>query len=255
MGHYAMTGGATGIGNAIKQQLIAQGHKVTVVDIKDADIVADLSTAEGRQLAVDGIMSAAPDGLDGFVPCAGVGPQVTPASLVGKINYFGARAVTKGVKPLLAKKKGAIVMISSNSAPMGYDQTVTDLMLSGDEAATSAKLDEIGDGQLAYGGGKYAISCWLRKASAAYAAEGIRLNAVAPGFTSTPLTDAGLNDPQFSDVMKDFVASIPVGRSGQPIDIAEAVCFLLDEQRAGFIVGSVLFVDGGHDAMFRPNQF
>ena len=255
MGHYAMTGGATGIGNAIKQQLIAQGHKVTVVDIKDADIVADLSTAEGRQLAVDGIMSAAPDGLDGFVPCAGVGPQVTPASLVGKINYFGALAVTEGVKPLLAKKKGAIVMISSNSAPMGYDQTVTDLMLSGDEAATSAKLDEIGDGQLAYGGGKYAISCWLRKASAAYAAEGIRLNAVAPGFTSTPLTDAGLNDPQFSDVMKDFVASIPVGRSGQPIDIAEAVCFLLDEQRAGFIVGSVLFVDGGHDAMFRPNQF
>ena len=255
MGHYAMTGGATGIGNAIKQQLIAQGHKVTVVDIKDADIVADLSTAEGRQLAVDGIMSAAPDGLDGFVPCAGVGPQVKPASLVGKINYFGALAVTKGVKPLLAKKKGAIVMISSNSAPMGYDQTVTDLMLSGDEAATSAKLDEIGDGQLAYGGGKYAISCWLRKASAAYAAEGIRLNAVAPGFTSTPLTDAGLNDPQFSDVMKDFVASIPVGRSGQPIDIAEAVCFLLDEQRAGFIVGSVLFVDGGHDAMFRPNQF
>ncbi len=255
MGHYAMTGGATGIGNAIKQQLIAQGHKVTVVDIKDADIVADLSTAEGRQLAVDGIMSAAPDGLDGFVPCAGVGPQVKPASLVGKINYFGALAVTEGVKPLLAKKKGAIVMISSNSAPMGYDQTVTDLMLSGDEAATSAKLDEIGDGQLAYGGGKYAISCWLRKASAAYAAEGIRLNAVAPGFTSTPLTDAGLNDPQFSDVMKDFVASIPVGRSGQPIDIAEAVCFLLDEQRAGFIVGSVLFVDGGHDAMFRPNQF
>lgn len=255
MGHYAMTGGATGIGNAIKQQLIAQGHKVTVVDIKDADIVADLSTAEGRQLAVDGIMSAAPDGLDGFVPCAGVGPQVKPASLVGKINYFGALAVTEGVKPLLAKKKGAIVMISSNSAPMGYDQTVTDLMLSGDEAATSAKLDEIGDGQLAYGGGKYAISCWLRKASAAYAADGIRLNAVAPGFTSTPLTDAGLNDPQFSDVMKDFVASIPVGRSGQPIDIAEAVCFLLDEQRAGFIVGSVLFVDGGHDAMFRPNQF
>jgi NAD(P)-dependent dehydrogenase (short-subunit alcohol dehydrogenase family) len=138
-----MTGGATGIGNAIKQQLIAQGHKVTVVDIKDADIVADLSTAEGRQLAVDGIMSAAPDGLDGFVPCAGVGPQVKPASLVGKINYFGALAVTEGVKPLLAKKKGAIVMISSNSAPMGYDQTVTDLMLSGDEAATSAKLDEM----------------------------------------------------------------------------------------------------------------
>ena len=96
MGHYAMTGGATGIGNAIKQQLTAQGHQVTVVDIKDADIVADLSTAEGRQAAIDGINAAAPDGLDGFVPCAGVGPQVSPASLVGKINYFGALAVYRG---------------------------------------------------------------------------------------------------------------------------------------------------------------
>lgn len=255
MGVYAMTGGATGIGNAIKQQLIDQGHKVIVVDIKDADIVADLSTAEGRQAAIDGIGAAAPDGLDGFVPCAGVGPHVSPPSLVGKINYFGALAVTEGVRPLIAKKRGAVVMISSNSAPMGYDQSVTDMMLGGDEAATSAKLDEVGDGQLAYGGGKFALSCWLRRHSASYAAEGIRLNAVAPGFTSTPLTDAGLTNPDFAAVMKDFVDSIPVGRPGLPADIAEAVCFLLDEQRAGFVVGSILFVDGGHDAMMRPDKF
>ena len=255
MGLYAMTGGATGIGNAIKQQLLAQGNQVIVVDIKDADIVADLSSPEGRQAAIDGITAAAPDGLDGFIPCAGVGPHVSPPSLVGKINYFGALAVTEGIRPLIAKKKGAIVMISSNSAPMGYDSTVTDLMLAGDEAAAGALLDEKGDGQLAYGGGKYALSCWLRKESGNYAAEGIRINAVAPGFTSTPLTDAGLNNPQFGDVMKDFVATIPVGRPGLPIDIAEAVCFLLDEQRAGFVVGSILFVDGGHDAMMRPNHF
>lgn len=255
MGLYAMTGGATGIGNAIKQQLIAQGNQVIVVDIKDADIVADLSTAEGRQTAIDGICAAAPDGLDGFIPCAGVGPHVSPPSLVGKINYFGALALTEGVRSLVAKKKGAIVMISSNSAPMGYDSAVTDLMLSGDEAATSAALDEKGDGQLAYGGGKYALSCWLRKESGSYAAEGIRINAVAPGFTSTPLTDAGLNNPQFGEVMKDFVATIPVGRPGLPIDIAEAACFLLDEERAGFIVGTILFVDGGHDAMMRPANF
>ena len=255
MGIYAMTGGATGIGHATKEQLRAQGHTVIVVDIKDADIVADLSTDEGRQAAVDGIHAAAGDGLDGFIPCAGVGPQVSPPSLVGKINYFGALAVTEGVRPLLAKKKGAVVMISSNSAPMGYDKAATDLMLSGDEAAVSAKLDEVGDGQLAYGGGKFALSCWLRKHSAAYAAEGIRLNAVAPGFTQTPLTQAGIDDPQFGQVMKDFVASIPVGRPGDPKDIAEAICFLLDEERAGFIVGSVLFVDGGHDAMFRPDSF
>lgn len=255
MGLYAMTGGATGIGNAIKQQLIAQGNQVVVVDIKDADIIADLSTTEGRQAAIDGIAAAAPDGLDGFIPCAGVGPHVSPASLVAKINMFGALAVTEGVRGLVAKKKGAIVMISSNSAPMGYDQAVVDLMIAGDEAASSAKLDEIGDGQLAYGGGKYAISCWLRKHSAAYAAEGIRLNAVAPGFTQTPLTDKGLEDPAFGKVMQDFVNTIPVGRPGLPKDIAEGVCFLLDGEKAGFVVGSILFIDGGHDAMMRPTAF
>ena len=108
MGLYAMTGGATGIGNAIKEQLRDQGHKVIVVDIKDADIVADLSTSEGRQAAIDGLNAAAPDGLDGFIPCAGVGPQVSPPSLVAKINYFGALALTQAMRPVVAKKKGAI---------------------------------------------------------------------------------------------------------------------------------------------------
>ena len=96
MGLYAMTGGATGIGNAIKQQLLSQGNQIIVVDIKDADIIADLSTLEGRQTAVDGIVAAAPDGLDGFIPCAGVGPHISPPSMVARINFFGALAVTAG---------------------------------------------------------------------------------------------------------------------------------------------------------------
>ncbi|MAV76173.1 MAG: hypothetical protein CL691_06095 [Cellvibrionales bacterium] len=255
MGLYAMTGGATGIGNAIKQQLLSQGNQVIVVDIKDADIIADLSTLEGRQAAVEGIAAAAPDGLDGFIPCAGVGPHISPPSMVARINFFGALAVTEGVKLLVAKKKGAIVMISSNSATMGYEQEVVDLMLAGNEAGASAKLDEIGNGQLAYGGGKYALSCWLRKASKAYAKSGIRLNAVAPGFTETPLTDAGRSNPEFAELLEEFIKSIPIGRPGLPKDIAEATCFLLDPEKAGFISGTILFVDGGHDAMLRPNSF
>ena len=113
-----MTGGATGIGAATKNQLRDEGHKLIVVDIKDADIIADLSTAEGRQAAVDGICAAAPEGLDGFVACAGLGPNVKPHSLVTKVNYFGAVATVEGVKDLVGKKKGVIIIISSNSAPM-----------------------------------------------------------------------------------------------------------------------------------------
>ena len=64
---YAMTGGATGIGAELKRQLLAEGHKVISVDIKEGDIIADLSTAEGRQTAIDGVRERAPDGLDGFI--------------------------------------------------------------------------------------------------------------------------------------------------------------------------------------------
>jgi len=60
---YAMTGGATGIGAELKRQLLAQGHTVISVDIKEGDIVADLSTQAGRQAAIDGVTELAPDAL------------------------------------------------------------------------------------------------------------------------------------------------------------------------------------------------
>ena len=225
-----------------------------MVDIKDADIVADLSTADGRNAAIEGIRAAAPDGLDGFIPCAGLGPQVSPPSLVSRVNFFGTTVLTEGVLDLLEKRGGGIVLISSNSAPMGYDKGFTDLLLAQDEAAAAAKADELGDGQVAYGGSKFAVTCWMRDKAAGLASRGIRINAIAPGFTRTPLTDAGMQSKDFGNVMKDFVDSIPVGRPGEPEDMANAVSFLFSD-KASFIVGSILFVDGGHDAMFRPNNF
>ena len=87
---YAMTGGATGIGAAIKTQLRDLGHTVIVVDIKNADIIADLSTEQGCQAAIEEIGQLAPEGLDGFIPCAGLGPAARPASrskIVIRISY------------------------------------------------------------------------------------------------------------------------------------------------------------------------
>ncbi len=253
MGIYAMTGGATGIGAAIKNQLRSEGHTVVVVDIKDADIIADLSTAEGRQAAVDGIRAAAPDGLDGFVPCAGLGPAARPFSLITRVNFFGAVATTEGVRDLLVKRRGSIVMISSNSAPMLPDDEYTELLLAGDEAAACTFIGQK-DANHAYAGGKRALSQWMRQNAAEYAAQGVRLNAVAPGITQTPLVDASHKDPEVGQAMKDFAATVPIGRVGEPTDIAQAVCFLLSD-KASFVAGSVVFVDGGHDAMLRPMQF
>ena len=254
MAIYAMTGGATGIGAAIKQQLTEDGHQVIVVDIQNADIKADLSTAEGREAAVAGIRAAAPDGLDGFIPCAGLGPNVRPLSLITQVNYFGALATIEGVKDLVAKKRGVIVVISSNSAPMeGTNQDYVNFCLDGKEPEACDLINTL-DGHNAYAGSKQAITRWMRRNTPAYAAEGVRMNAVAPGITKTPLTDKVMDDPELGQVMKDFGDSVPTGSMGLPAQIASGVCFLLSPA-ADFCCGSVLFVDGGHDAMLRPDQF
>jgi len=249
-----MTGGATGIGAAIKQQLRDAGHTVIVVDIKDADIIADLSKAEGRRQAVAGIRQRAGSGLDGLVPCAGLPPVATPPSRIVSVNYFGAVEVVEGLQDLLQQQRGSVVLISSNSAPMSGDDTLVQLMLAGDEGGARARADEQGNGQNAYAGSKLALARWMRRNTRAWATAGVRLNAVAPGHTVTPMTDAVEADPQYGEAIRQFAASIPVGRSGRPEDIANAVCFMLSE-RASFMAGSVVFVDGGHDAMLRPDEF
>jgi NAD(P)-dependent dehydrogenase (short-subunit alcohol dehydrogenase family) len=251
MGTYAMTGGATGIGAAIRRRLGEAGHTVIVVDIKDADIVADLGTAAGRQAAIEGIRSRAPDGLDGFVPCAGLAGHVPDLALVASLNFFGTTVLVEGLKDLLVKRRGAVVLISSNSAPMPVDDTLVAAMLAGDEAR-AREIAAGCEGQMVYGGSKRALAFWMRRNTPAWARDQVRINAVAPGYTETPMTSAVAKDPVYGEAIRQFLASIPAGRAGQPEDIADAVEFLLSP-KASFIYGSVLFVDGGHDAMLRSD--
>lgn len=253
MAVYAMTGGATGIGAAIKQQILEQGHKLVVVDLKDADVIADLSTQAGREDAVAAVIDQTPDGLDGFIACAGLGPAA-PAALITKVNYFGAQATIEGLKEHVAKKGGKVILIASNSGAMpGCDQAQIDAMLDGDEEKAST-LAEAGHGQVSYMSSKRAITQWMRRNTVPYARLGLKMNAVAPGFVQTPLSDAALADPALKESMQQFSQSIPVGRTGIPDDIANTVSFLLSD-KADFIHGSVLFVDGGSDAMIRSDAF
>ena len=254
MGIYAITGGASGIGAGIVDRLQQDDHQVIVVDLHNADIEADLSSEQGRQQAIAGIKALAPDGLDGFIPCAGVGVNVKPVSLISRINYFGVLATLEGLKDHVAKRHGAMVLISSISATMSQNGAYVEALLAGDEEQAVALIDQLAEGNEAYAGGKRALTRWMRQHSADYLAAGVRLNAIAPGYIATPLNEKIEADPTLRKVNQAFAASIPVGRPGQPEDIAHAAAFLLDPN-SSFIAGTVLFLDGGHDALLRPNDF
>ena len=251
---YAISGSASGIGAAIAKHLTEAGNRVIGIDRNNADVNADLSTLAGRQQSIDEVIQLASDGLDGFIPCAGVGSVIQPSSLIVKINYFAAVQMVEGLKDCLQKKAGAVVMIASTSASMASDTQAIDLMLAGEEDACCKHIDDIGFGINAYSASKNAICRWTRSNAPSYARDGMRLNAVAPGHIVTPLSAEIEKDPLLGKATLDYVAATPLGRSGNVDDIANLVLFILSE-KASFMSGSIIFNDGGHDAMLRPEAF
>src|SRR4051812_31467877 len=99
---YVITGSASGIGRTTRQLLESQGHRVIGADLRDADIIADLSTAKGRQTLIDQATELSGGVVDGVLAVAGV-DIAGPATVA--INYYGALATLEGLQPLLLKSK------------------------------------------------------------------------------------------------------------------------------------------------------
>jgi NAD(P)-dependent dehydrogenase (short-subunit alcohol dehydrogenase family) len=253
MGTYALTGGASGIGAALAASLTEAGHTVITVDIKDADIAADLSKPEGRQAAVAGVRERAAEGLDGLVPLAGVGGGGPPGTLITSVNYFGTVEFVEGLRDLVGKKQGSIVLLCSNSAPMAaHEDKLLKALLSGDEAE-ALRISAEEDNGMHYMVGKRALNYWMRRNCMDYAKAGVRMNGVAPGPIDTPMTAPLFEDPEMAPVMQGLLDATPLGRMGQPEEIVNCINFLLSPA-SSYVCGSVLFIDGGFDAHTRQDH-
>jgi len=255
----AITGSASGIGAATRSILESQGCQIIGIDLKDAEIIADLSAHQGRDQAIAELTQKCEGKLDGLVTAAGIGQPNDPAKILS-INYFGTVAFLEQLRGLLAAADGVskAVAISSNSTTTvpNIPQELIDACLGGDEADALALLDSYGgnDQNFAYAGGKTAVAHYVRRnaPTEGWAGSGIRLNAIAPGATLTPLLQAGLDSEVYGPLIKDF--PVPTGGFGTAQQVATWICHMLSDD-ADFLCGSVIFVDGGTDALVRPDAW
>lgn len=234
-----VTGGANGIGFACARLLAESGARVWILDTEREDpsgvasrigasgVVADVTDPQHLRGVLDQIRSAA-GCLDVMVANAGV---VRPARLLETddetwsdtlaINLTGAfRSVRAAAALMLPRRRGSIVVTASTNS---FD----------------------GEGDLtAYNASKAGLLGLMRTAANELGPYGIRINAVCPGLIRTRITAGHFADP---DLLREYFRHIPLGRGGEPGEVAAAVAFLASDA-ASFITGTTLVVDGGQMA-------
>jgi NAD(P)-dependent dehydrogenase (short-subunit alcohol dehydrogenase family) len=244
---YAITGAASGIGAAARRFLETRGDRVIGIDLRDAEVIADLSTAEGRTAMVEAVHAETGGSLDAVIASAGLsaGDPITV-----RVNFFGAVATLEGLRPFLAMGDAPrAVALSSTAANHPVSDAIVEACLAGDEAAAveaGADAD-----YLNYSSSKRALSRWIRRTAGTpeWAGAGIALNAVAPGVVATPMTQGILDDPSARQVM-DQAVPMPFAGHSSPDDLAPLLAFLTGPENT-HVTGQIVYVDGGADLVYR----
>lgn len=253
---YVVTGAGSGIGQATAGLLRERGYTVVGVDLKGADIAADLSTPEGRKQAVADTLEATGGKVDAIVAAAGVS---APKAFTVSVNFFGVTEFVDALVPALAKSDAPRVAVVSSMASLQQNSPEqVEAMLAGDEA----KALEIGRaleaqgpaGYLNYPSSKRAISRWIRKVGITerYAGNHIPVNAVAPGTVITNMTRELLSTEEGRKMADDNVP-MPLNYHSEAIVIARLLAWLTSEENT-HLTGQTIYIDGGADASLRGDD-
>ena len=231
-----VTGGAQGIGRVIAEYLAEKGGDIVIFDLMDGSEVAKAITDKGRraesfQVDVSSLAAVEEAVNDTMKKMGQINNLVNNAGItidklllrmkeedwdkVIQVNLKSVFNCTKAVLRHMLKTGGSIVSISSIAGVMGNP------------------------GQANYAASKAGLIGFTKSIAKEYGERGIRVNAVAPGFINTKMTE--ILDSKYKEEM---FKAIPLKRYGEPIDVARTVYFLLSES-GGYITGEVINVNGG----------
>lgn len=229
-----VTGGSEGIGFAIARELVDLGARVLIVSRSEeklavaarelgvSTLAADLTTAAGRSQVVAALVKHGQ--LDVLVNNLGQADRDSfndmsdeRAEHLLKINLTANLALTKSLYPFLRDSKGSVINVSS---------------VAGQRALPN---------RLWYGLAKAAVDYSTKALASEWGAAGIRVNAVAPWFTRSPLVASILDDSKTTEKIRSIT---PLGRVAEPEEVARVVAFL-SMSAASYVTGTVMTVDGG----------